>query len=146
MFDSDDDTSGHHIHGRVTDARGKGIPDAEVIVWWKRLRTQVQVATGRTSDDGNYRLGYEIPRDAPAQPLVFVEARSHSLAAPLTSDWIAVAPGLAVNLQATAPANSEYTAILTAMTPLLGNVPVTDLVESRDLHDLTYLERGKDAG
>src|SRR5262245_65995720 len=96
-YQPDDEKPSYVIHGTISDSAGKGIPHAEVLVSWQRIRSRVQLASGHTSEDGSYRLRYEVPGDAQGKVLVVVEARSPKLAKPLESELTAAVPDLQVD-------------------------------------------------
>lgn len=146
-FRDDDKKSSFHVHGKIADAAGTTIPDVEVTVWWQRIRHRVKLASGRASEDGTYHLEYPAPDDTKGRLLIVVEARSPRLAEPLESSLTPAEPDLQLDLKVPAADQSEYGLILSVIMPLLEGLPVTDLVENDDLHDLTYLstETGRSA-
>lgn len=53
----------YSVHGVVTGVDGRELADAEVTVWRQRIRSRVRLVTGRTSEEGSYRLSYRPPPD-----------------------------------------------------------------------------------
>ena len=51
------------MHGTVKGTRGKELSGAEVIVWRQRIRKRLQLAKGRASEEGRYRIRYRLPED-----------------------------------------------------------------------------------
>jgi hypothetical protein len=137
MADKDD----FEVHGKVTGPEGQEVSGADVIVWLKRIRRLVQLGTGETSKDGQYRVRYEVPDDATHPVLIVVEARSPHLKAPIFSPMLEAQPDLLVNLSADTPDNSEWATLLAAIQPFLDGLKFSDLVENADLHDITFLSR-----
>jgi len=136
-----DDEKDYQIRGRVTGAGGRKISGADVFVWWQHIRSRVQLASGDADDDGRYHLKYKVPEDAPQPILILVEARSKQLAAPIFSALTEAQPDLTVDLSAEPVDESEWATLLRAIAGLLDGLKLTDLVESADLQDITFLAR-----
>src|SRR5262245_16578904 len=90
----------YKVHGAVTDANGRRLSGAEIIVWQQRIRDRHKLNTGRASKEGNYRISYHPPDDAPGKLLIVVEARSRRLEAPLESPITPAQPDLQIDLHA----------------------------------------------
>jgi hypothetical protein len=121
--------SQYQIHGTITDAAAEAIGGADVIARWKRLRADKQVAAGSTSSKGAYRLAYDISPEAPASRSCS-SRQAPRLGVQLSSGWLDAVPDLEVNLRYAVSDPSGYTAILGAITALLENFAVADLVET----------------
>jgi hypothetical protein len=129
----------YHLHGRITHADGREASDAEVVLWWQRLRERIRLAEGRTSEEGRYRLHYAVPEDAPGRVLLVLEAAGGGLAGTLRSEPTPAAPDLIIDLAAPSADPSEYGALHGAVTPQLRGLPLTDVVEDDTHHDISFL-------
>src|SRR6266481_2420931 len=116
----------YQVHGVVTGVDGKELSGAEVIVWWQRMRKRVQLAKGRASEDGRYRLKYSLPEETQGQVLIVVQARSNRLQAPLESPVTAAQASLQIDLAARPADDSEFATLLQAITPQLGRLSLVD--------------------
>ncbi len=97
----DTEKNNYVVHGTITGLQGEEIEDAEVIVWWQRIRDRHQLATGKTSTEGEYRIAYQLPDETPGKPLIVVEARSRHLESPLESPITPAQPDLKIDLAVT---------------------------------------------
>jgi hypothetical protein len=133
------------VHGTVTEARRKELSGAEVIVCWQRMRKRLQLAKGRTSEEGRYQIRYRLPEDVLGQVLIIVEVRSKRLRAPLESPLTPVQPDLQIDLAAEARDSSEFATLLRAIKTQLDHIPLLDVVEDAQHHDISFLaqETGK---
>ena len=142
----DDERKSYKVHGTVTGRDGRALRGARVVVWWQHIRERTEVAAGKTSEDGQYRLSYKIPEDAPRPVYLVVEARSRSLDAPLLSPLTEAQPDLEINLQFEPPDQSEWATLVRSIEPLLDGVKLSELIEDKTHQDITFLARelGKD--
>jgi hypothetical protein len=134
----------YEIRGTVSGRKGELLRGARVAVWWQHIRERRELVAGETSDDGGYRLIFELPRNAP-EPMVVVEARSEELEAPLVSGLTKVQAGMVVDLSASEPDQSEWAVLMRSIAPLLDGLGLSDLVEDSTHQDITFLatELGK---
>lgn len=141
----DSKESSYEIHGTITESDGKGISDAQVIVWWQLLRKRLPLAKGRTTKAGEYRLRFHPPKDSFGQLLVVVEARSRHLSVPLTSPLTSAQASLQINLSTEPVDQSEFTMLMRTIRPLLDRLPLLDVVENTRHQDISFLaqETGK---
>ena len=135
------DSDEYKVHGIVTDARGQEVSYAEVTVWWQRIRERLPLATGRTSEEGNYHLSYRPPDDAPGKLLIVVEVRSDYLEAPLESSLTPAQPDLQIDLEAQPRDRAEFAMLLHSVEPLLDSLSLLDVVESDDHQDISFLSQ-----
>lgn len=134
------------VHGLITDATGREISGAHVTVWWHRIRSRVKLAEGHTSEEGQYRITYQPPDDAPRPLLITVEAtHSQHISGTIESSLTPSQPDLQIDLAEQPHDRSEFTTIRRAMEPLLQNLNLTDIVESEDHHDISFLARELEA-
>jgi hypothetical protein len=132
----------YSVHGVVTGVDGRELADAEVTVWRQRIRSRVRLVTGRTSEEGSYRLSYRPPPDdVPSKLLIIVEASSEHLASPLLSPLVEAQPDLQIDLHVEPSDQSELAKLLRGITPLLDRLELTDLVENDEHQDLSFLAR-----
>ena len=132
----------YSVHGVVTGVDGRELADAEVTVWRQRIRSRVRLVTGRTSEEGSYRLSYRPPPDdVPSKLLIIVEASSEHLASPLLSPLVEALPDLQIDLHVEPSDQSELAKLLRGITPLLDRLELTDLVENDEHQDLSFLAR-----
>jgi hypothetical protein len=127
------------VHGTITDAQGKAVSGAAVVLWWQHIRDRTTLARGKTSPRGTYQLDFFMPAGATAQVLVQVEANSAKFAAPLQSALTPAQQDLQVDLSARPPDSSEYTTLLRAIDPLLEKLTLLEVVENADHHDVSFL-------
>src|SRR6266566_1248895 len=135
------------VHGTITEVSGKELSGADIIVWWQRMRKRVQLGKGRTSEEGGYRIGYRLPEDVLGQVLIVVEVRSKRLHAPLESPLTPAQPDLQIDLAARPRDTSEFATLLSVIKPQLERIPLLDVVENAQHHDVSFLaqETGKSA-
>src|ERR1017187_6377329 len=135
------------VHGTVIGIDGKELSGAKVVIWWQHIRNRRQLATGKTSEEGDYCLSFHPPDDAPGQVLVVVEVCSARLAAPLESLPTAAQPDLQIDLEAQPRDRSEFATLLRTIKALLDNLSLLDVMESAEHHDISFLaqELGKSA-
>jgi hypothetical protein len=130
----------YEIKGTVRGRGGDVIRDALIIVWWRHIRQQKELAEGRTSDDGRYHVRYQLPKEPPQPVLIQVEAQSKGLKS-VTSSVREAQPALEINLDFEPQDQSRWTTLLLKLTPLLEGLKLTDLVENADHQDLSFLAR-----
>jgi hypothetical protein len=136
-----DDEDGFEIHGKVTGREGKPLVGARVVVWWQRIRERTELAAGETSEEGIYRLNYRVPGDAPRPVLIVVEALSEYLESALNSPQTPAQKNLEVNLDYEPPDKSEWAKLIRAITPLIGDLKISELVENGTHQDISFLAR-----
>ena len=129
----------YRVSGSVVEG-GKALAGATVTLYWQQLRARVQLATGQSAVSGEYSLTYTPPENQPGKILVVVEAKTDSGANPVDSGIVAIAPALTINLDFQ-PDGSEYTGLLLAITPLLGALHVSELVQTDQNQDITYISK-----
>jgi hypothetical protein len=132
-------TEEYKVHGTITNADGRELSGAEVIVWWQRIRERVQLVVGRASEEGHYHLRYHPPDDAPGKLLIVVEAHSARLHTPLESSLTEAQPDLQIDLEEQPLDRSEFTVLLRAIEQQLGKLSLLDLVENDVHHDISFL-------
>jgi hypothetical protein len=133
------------VHGTVKDANGRELSGAKVVLLWERIRKSRILASGKTTEEGTYRLRYSPPDDAPEPLLILVEVSSPRLRKPLKSSPAAAQPDLLVDLQVEPEDRSEFTTLVRTIEPLLDGLPLSDVVESSEHQDISFLvkETGK---
>jgi Tc toxin complex TcA C-terminal TcB-binding domain/Neuraminidase-like domain/Salmonella virulence plasmid 28.1kDa A protein len=129
----------YEVHGTVTGRRGKKASDAEVIVWRQLIRKRLQLAKGRTSEHGEYRLKFHPPKDATSKLLVVVEAHVRGISAPLTSPLTTAQPSLQIDLGVEPLDQSEFTTLMQAIRPMLDELSLLDVVENAKHQDVSFL-------
>ncbi|HKV94827.1 MAG TPA: neuraminidase-like domain-containing protein [Candidatus Angelobacter sp.] len=136
----------YEVHGKVTGRGGQALRGVRIVLWWQHIRNRRKLAVGETSDDGQYRLKYRIPKNAPRPILLIVEAISKRLDEPLHSPLTETQPDLEINLQVEPHDQSEWAKLVRSMEPLLEGLKLSELVEDKTHQDITFLARelGKD--
>jgi hypothetical protein len=134
-----DDEKGYRVHGTVTDADGRGLPGAEVIVWQQRIRDRRRLTAGRTSEDGRYQISYRPPEDTPAKLLIVLEVRARQLELSLESPVTVAQPDLQIDLVAQPRDRSEYATLRHSIEPLLNKLTLLDVLENDQYHDISFL-------
>lgn len=142
----DDEKKSYEIHGRVTGKRGRALKNARVVAWWQQIRKRRKLAAVETSEAGEYRLRFRIPKDAPRPLLLIVEAVSEHLDAPLLSSLTEAQQDLEIDLHLEPRDQSEWATLRRSIEPLLDGVKLNNLVEDSTHQDITFLARelGKD--
>ena len=135
------------VYGRVTGPGGREVRGARVVVFWQHIRTRQQLASTETDREGRYRCRFEAPAHPLGKVLLVVEARGEDLSGPLESPLVEAQLLVRVDLQAEAVDESEWGVLLRSVRPLLDGLELTNLVESEQHHDLSFLARelGQDA-
>jgi len=135
----------YFVHGTVTEVSGKELSGAEVIVSWQRMRERLQLGKGRSSEEGRYQIRYSLPEDVLGQVLIVVEVRSKRLSVPLESPLTPVQPDLQIDLAVQPRDSSEFATLLRAIEAQLDRIPLLDVVENAEHHDISFLaqETGK---
>ena len=136
-----DDATHYEIHGTVTGREGRELRDARVVLWWQQIRERKQLGSTETSEDGDYRIRYQIPELAPRPVLVVVEAHSKDLDGALASPMTEAQPDLEIDLQVEPRDQSEWATLVRAMEPLLEGLKLSELVENKTNQDITFLGR-----
>ncbi|MDQ2894182.1 MAG: neuraminidase-like domain-containing protein [Actinomycetota bacterium] len=129
------------VHGRITDADGREVPYAEVTVWHQRIRDRHPLGSGDASEEGTYEIEGRLPEEGPGKLLLVVEARSERLTGPLESGLIGAQPDLEVDLQERRRDQSEYGELRQTIELQLGSLPLDEVVESDEHHDVSFLSR-----
>jgi hypothetical protein len=127
------------IHGTVTDADGKELSGAEVVVSWQRMRERVALGKGRTSEEGGYTIRYNLPEDVLGTVLIVVEVHSKWLHSLLESALTPVQAELQIDLAVQPRDASEFATLLRAIARQLNDVPLLDVVENAEHHDISFL-------
>jgi hypothetical protein len=110
-----------------------------VILWQQRIRDRRSLKTRHTSDEGNYHISYRPPEDTRGKLLIVVEVRSRHFDAPIKSPITVAEPDLRIDLEAQPLDRSEYATLLRAIDPLLEDLTLLDVVETDQLHDISFL-------
>src|SRR6185369_2358169 len=97
-----------------------------------------------TGANGSYSVSYRPPVNPPARVLIVVEARGSNLRTPLESALVEAAPDLQIDLRADVIDESDYATLVADIKPLLDKLEMTDLVESDEHQDLSFLARELD--
>ena len=129
------------VHGRITDADGREVSYAQVTVWHQRIRDRHRLGSGDATEEGTYRIECRVPEEGPGNLLLVVEARSERLTAPLESRLTDAQPDLEVDLQEQARDASEYGDLRRAIELQLGSLPLIEVIESDEHHDISFLSR-----
>lgn len=139
-------TEEYTIHGTITDADGRELSDAEIIVSWQRIRSRKMLVAGHTSEEGHYHLRYQPPDDAPGKLLIVVEVHAPHLHAPLESSLTTAQQDLQIDLKEQPLDGSEFTVLLRAIEQQLEKLSLLDVVENDMHHDISFLaqETGSD--
>jgi Tc toxin complex TcA C-terminal TcB-binding domain/Neuraminidase-like domain/Salmonella virulence plasmid 28.1kDa A protein len=137
-MDTTERTPHYEVHGTVTGPRGQGIEDAEVIIWWQRIRERRRLGGGQTTQGGHYHIRYR-PPEAPGKLLIIVEVISQHLGAPLESPLTEARARLQIDLAAEPHDKSEWATLVRAVRPHLGRLDLDDLVENQEFHDISFL-------
>ena len=136
----------YEIHGHITGPGGRDIRGIRVIVWWQHIRRRVELVAGEANEDGDYRIRYRVPEEAPEPLLIVVEARSEHLRAPIFSALVEAQADQTLDLSVEEADQSEWATMTRAIQRLLDGLTFADLVENADHQDISFLARelGKD--
>ena len=136
----------YEVHGSVKGRDGIPLRGARVAVWWQRIRERSELTAGATSEDGRYYLRYHVPENAPLPLLIVIEALSEHLDEPLFSALTEAQKKLEIDLSYEPPDQSEWASLVRSVEPLLGDLKLSELVESKTHQDISFLARelGKD--
>src|SRR6266849_5520444 len=129
------------VHGTLTDEIGRELSYAEVRLWRRRLRERELLAEADSSEEGTYEIVAEWPEAGPGKVLVTVEATSNRLPEPLESGLIEARAQLEVDLQQPPSDPSEYGVLRRAIELQLERLPITEVVESDEYKDISFLSR-----
>jgi hypothetical protein len=127
------------VQGVVTGKGGEPAKGARIAVWWQQIRGRQELAAGEASPEGRYELQVPIPANAPDPALIVVEALSEYLDAPLFSPLTRAGAVVEIDLELEQPDDSEWATLVKTLTPSLGGLKLTDLVEDRTHQDLSFL-------
>ena len=131
----------YEVHGTVRGHHGDPLARARVALRWQHLRDRTELAVGETSEDGRYRLTWQVPENAPEPVLVIVEAHSEHLDGPLSSPLTQAQPDLEIDLSFEPSDQSEWATFVRSIEPLLDGVPLAELVENSTHQDISFLAR-----
>ena len=131
----------YEIHGHISGPQGGEVHGIHVTVWWQHIRRRVELATGRTDEEGDYRIRYRVPENAPLPLLIVVEARSEHLPAPIFSALVEAQPDQTLDLSIDEPDGSEWAVMTRAIQRLLDGLTFAELVENPDHQDISFLAR-----
>jgi hypothetical protein len=133
------DEQRYRVHGTVTDEDGRELSHAAVTVWHQLMRDRRTLAEGRADEDGRYRISYEPPEHAPGKLLIVVGARPHRRRIVLESPVTEATPDLELDLELQPRDASEHATLERQIQPLLEGLPLVDVVETDEHHDITFL-------
>jgi Tc toxin complex TcA C-terminal TcB-binding domain/Neuraminidase-like domain/Salmonella virulence plasmid 28.1kDa A protein len=133
------DEQRYRVHGTITDEDGRELSHAAVTVWHQLMRDRRTLAEGRADEDGRYRISYEPPEHAPGKLLIVVGARPHRRRIVLESPVTEATPDLELDLELQPRDASEHATLERQIQPLLEGLPLVDVVETDEHHDITFL-------
>ena len=134
-------TEGLRVHGTLTDEDGRELSRAEVKLWRRRLRERELLGQVEATEEGTYEIEAEWPEAGPGKVLITVEATSKRLKKPLESQLIEAEPRLEVDLQQPPSDPSEYGVLRRALELQLEGLPITEVVESDEHKDISFLSK-----
>ena len=129
----------YEVHGLVAGVGGRPLPRAAVFIWWKHIRDRVLLGQTETSEHGEYQVTFEKPNCGDAPILIEVEARCDDLDSPLFSAATRLELHLQIDLYAAKPDTSEWTTLLHSTHPLLDGLKLSELAETADHQDISFL-------
>jgi Tc toxin complex TcA C-terminal TcB-binding domain/Neuraminidase-like domain/Salmonella virulence plasmid 28.1kDa A protein len=129
------------VHGALTDEIGRELSYAEVKLWRRRLRERVLLGRGDANEQGTYEIVAEWPEEGPGKVLVTVEATSERLPEPLVSNLIEAEAHLEIDLQQPPSDPSEFGLLRRAIELQLERLPITEVVETDEHHDISFLSQ-----
>jgi Tc toxin complex TcA C-terminal TcB-binding domain/Neuraminidase-like domain/FHA domain/Putative peptidoglycan binding domain len=133
------------VQGTVTDANGMPMARARVVAFDCELRSSKPIGETRTDEAGAYRIAYEADDLYEGKPPadLRVELTDDDGRTLFSSPITFNAPRQAtINLALGGPAHaqpSEFSATTSAVTPLLGRLPATELEQDNEHQDLSFL-------
>jgi Tc toxin complex TcA C-terminal TcB-binding domain/ABC toxin N-terminal region/Neuraminidase-like domain/Salmonella virulence plasmid 28.1kDa A protein len=130
-----------HVHGALTDENGRELSHAEVRLWRRRLRERELLGQADATEEGTYEIVAEWPEAGPGKVLVTVEATSKRLKEPLESSPVEAKARLKVDLQQPPSDPSEYGVLRHAIELQLGHLPITEIVETDEHKDISFLSQ-----
>lgn len=129
------------VHGALTDEDGCELSHAEVKLWRRRLRERELLGAADATEEGTYEIEAQWPEAGPGKVLVTVEAISERLPKPLESNLIEARPHLEVDLQQPPSDPSEFGVLRHAIELQLERLPITEVVETDEHHDISFLSQ-----
>jgi hypothetical protein len=129
----------YRVHGWITGEDGQELSYAEVVVWQQRLRDRVRLGEDKADEEGRYCISYRPPDDATGKLLIVVGARADGLKMPLESPVTEAQKDQEIDLEAQPRDRSEHATLVRAIDPLLEGLSLTDIVESDEHHDISFL-------
>jgi hypothetical protein len=133
------DEQRYRVHGTITDEDGRELSHAAVTVSQQHLRGRRTLAEGRADEDGRYRISYEPPEHVPGKLLIVVAARPRKKRIAIESPLTEAAPDLQIDLELQPRDTSEHATIERQIQPLLEGLPLVDVVEDDEHHDVSFL-------
>jgi hypothetical protein len=103
------------------------------------MRERVALGKGRTSEEGSYTIRYNLPEDVFGTVLIVVEVHSKWLHSLLESALTPVQAELQIDLAVQPRDASEFATLLRAIARQLNDVPLLDVVENVEHHDISFL-------
>ena len=132
--------------GVVLDPDERPVADATVFAVWPRLRDEVPIGETRSGPRGAFRLALRLPGDAAVTTRIQLVARQSVADASRPADEVRSAlllprDAVDVTLRFAPTEGDEYTRLLARVRVLLGQLALTELVESPEHADLSFLAR-----
>jgi len=131
----------YSVRGRVTDADNNPVSHTEVFVFWQHIRQTVLLGKAHTSESGEYKISYDIPKNPPGVVLIFVETILPYHEEKVKSELTVARPELEIDLHASEKDTSEFALLLRSVLPLLEGLPLAEVVETTEHQDITFLAK-----
>jgi hypothetical protein len=128
-----------HVHGELIDEDGRELSYAEVKLFRRRIRERQLLGETKASEEGTYEIRAPWPEAGPGKVLVTVEATAERLTKPLASPVVEAQPELTIDLQEPPCDPSEFGILRRAIELQLERLPLTDVVESDEHEDISFL-------
>jgi Tc toxin complex TcA C-terminal TcB-binding domain/Neuraminidase-like domain/Salmonella virulence plasmid 28.1kDa A protein len=127
------------VYGALTDETGRELSHADVRLWQRRLRDRTLLGQTKASEEGRYEIRAQWPEEGPGKVLLNLEANTDRLKTPIESGLIEAQPHLEIDLQQPPSDPSDYGLLRRAIDNQRGQVPITELVESDEHQDISFL-------
>jgi hypothetical protein len=126
------------VRGVVRGASGEGIEGADVSAARVLLRREEVLGTATSSADGSFEISYDRGVSVGEPGVLVVRAAVPGEADPLVSEPVPIEPEVVVDVQPDAPP-AQFAKELAQLSPWLDGIPLTDVQESDDNPDVTFL-------
>jgi Tc toxin complex TcA C-terminal TcB-binding domain/Neuraminidase-like domain/Salmonella virulence plasmid 28.1kDa A protein len=127
------------VNGALTDEDGCAVSDADVRLWQCRMRDRALLGETKSSEAGRYEIRVDWPQECAGKVLLTLDASAKRLKTALESGLVEAQPQLEIDLQQPPSDPSDYGLLRRGIDGQRGDVPITDLVQSAEHQDISFL-------